>query len=157
MRKLLQISFRLDDIFQAAQQIAPYLQQNNMLAFSGDMGAGKTTFISALCKVLEVKDAVSSPTFALINEYHRTEGQGEDYKKIYHMDWYRIKDNAEAIAAGIEDCLLQKDSICLIEWPEKASGLLPRPFLYAQIHWLDASERSLEICLIEKQDTLPFA
>ncbi len=157
MRKLLQISFRLDDIFQAAQQIAPYLQQNNLLAFAGDMGAGKTTFIIALCKVLAVIDTVSSPTFALINEYHRANGQGEDYKKIYHMDWYRIKDNAEAIAAGIEDCLVQKDSICLIEWPEKASALLPRPFLFAQIQWLDTNERSLALSLIEKQDPLPFA
>ena len=88
-------------------------------AFYAPMGAGKTTLIHALCEYLGVSSAISSPTFALINEY-----TGKREKTIYHMDWYRLKDEAEAIQAGIEDCLMS-EQLCLIEWPEKAPSLLP--------------------------------
>jgi len=91
--------------------------------FHAGMGTGKTSFIHALCEVLEVKDTVTSPTFALINEY-----ESPIAGIIYHMDWYRLKDEEEAIQAGIEEALLS-GNLCLIEWPEKASGLLPeKPF-----------------------------
>ncbi len=91
--------------------------------FHAGMGTGKTSFIHALCEVLEVKDTVTSPTFALINEY-----ESPIAGIIYHMDWYRLKDEEEAIQAGIEEALLS-GNLCLIEWPEKAFGLLPeKPF-----------------------------
>lgn len=91
--------------------------------FHASMGTGKTSFIHALCDVLEVKDTVSSPTFSIINEYESAQAG-----TVYHMDWYRIKDEEEAIQAGIEDALLS-GNLCLVEWPEKAEGLLPeKPF-----------------------------
>jgi tRNA threonylcarbamoyladenosine biosynthesis protein TsaE len=107
------------------------------------MGAGKTTFIHALCDYLGVEDAVSSPTFALINEYHFL--QDERDKTIYHMDWYRLRDTAEAIAAGLADALNQKNAYCFVEWPEKALDLLPRPYLWLEINMGEqADERSIE-------------
>jgi tRNA threonylcarbamoyladenosine biosynthesis protein TsaE len=138
---LLQFSFTLNtladkmpDFWQAA---APY----RVLAFSGHLGAGKTTFIHALCEYLGVEDAVSSPTFALINEYHFDQS-GKD-KVIYHMDWYRLRDTEEAINAGMEDALLQPDAWCFVEWPEKATELLPANCLWIEIEVLDAEERML--------------
>lgn len=93
---------------------APY----RVFAFHGPMGAGKTTFIHALCAEMQVEDAVSSPTFSLINEYDSPRGA------IYHMDLYRLRDEQEAIGAGIEDALYS-GNICFVEWPEKAGHLLP--------------------------------
>ena len=91
--------------------------------FHAGMGTGKTSFIHALCEILEVKDTVSSPTFSIINEYESAQAG-----TVYHVDWYRLKDEEEAIQAGIEDALLS-GNLCLVEWPEKAAGLLPEnPF-----------------------------
>jgi tRNA threonylcarbamoyladenosine biosynthesis protein TsaE len=107
------------------------------------MGAGKTTFIHHLCDYLGVEDAVSSPTFALINEYHFL-NNGQD-KTIYHMDWYRINSEEEAINAGIEDALLNKDAYCFVEWPEKAIHLLPQPYLWIEIEVLDETKRKMTV------------
>jgi tRNA threonylcarbamoyladenosine biosynthesis protein TsaE len=101
------------------------------------MGAGKTTFIHALCKVLNVKNAVSSPTFAIINEY-----KSVDAGIIYHMDLYRIKNEKEAVEAGIEDCLLS-GNFCLVEWPDKIPGLLPDNSLQIFIDVNDNKTRRL--------------
>lgn len=105
--------------------------------FHAGMGTGKTSFIHALCEVLEVKDTVTSPTFALINEY-----ESPIAGIIYHMDWYRLKDEEEAIQAGIEEALLS-GNLCLIEWPEKASGLLPENPLEVFMEILDEKMRRL--------------
>ena len=86
------------------------------------MGAGKTTFIHALCDLKGVKDTVGSPTFSIINEYNYSEGGKE--KKIFHIDLYRLRDEEEASRAGVEDCLYSGHT-CLLEWPEKAPALLP--------------------------------
>ena len=142
MTDQLQISYSLSNIEQAAHQFWQYLHQYRIFAFSGDMGAGKTTFIRALCSVMGVHDTVSSPTFALINEYRA------DDQVIFHMDWYRLKDTEEAIQAGIEDCLLRKDAICLIEWPEKAPELLPKPYLWVDIRSVNELERKIEVKLV---------
>lgn len=139
---IVQISYSLGNIESATNQLWQCANQYRVWAFSGEMGAGKTTFISSLCKQLGVKDAVSSPTFAIINEYQLpTVG---DTRKIYHMDWYRINDEEEAINAGIEDCLLQNDNFSLIEWPEKALSLLPTPHLWIEIQTTSPTERYLE-------------
>jgi len=98
-----------------------------VLAFHGEMGAGKTTFIHALCGVMGVKGAVSSPTFSIINQYTAAAGD-----TIYHMDLYRLKDANEAVNAGVEDCLYSQ-SICLVEWPEKAPGIFPDDTLHITI------------------------
>ncbi len=100
-----------------------------VVAFRAGMGAGKTTFISALCRVLGVEsDEISSPTFAIINVYERVPS-GEE---IYHFDCYRLEDLGEALDMGAED-YLYSGSLCLIEWPDVIEGILPDDTLYVDI------------------------
>lgn len=106
------------------------------------MGAGKTTFIHALCDYLNVKDTVSSPTFALINEYHFNNSEGQD-QLIFHMDLYRIGSHEEAAQAGIEDALMNKNAYCFVEWAEKATGLMPLPYLDIYIETVDDTMRTI--------------
>lgn len=106
-------------------------------AFYAPMGAGKTTMIHAVCELLGVKEAISSPTFALINEYASPLAG-----TIYHMDWYRLKDEEEAIQAGMEDAVLS-DHYCFIEWPEKAEGILPPDTFVIQIDPIDENTRKI--------------
>src|SRR5437879_4559526 len=103
---LLQFAYTLENMEPAVKRFWDVAGSYNLLAFSGEMGAGKTTFIHKLCDYLQVQDAVSSPTFALINEYHFTGQMGQD-NVIYHLDWYRLKNSEEAINAGMEDCIEQ--------------------------------------------------
>jgi tRNA threonylcarbamoyladenosine biosynthesis protein TsaE len=103
------------------------------------MGAGKTTFIHALCEVLKVKGAISSPTFSIINQYTT-----EMNTTIYHMDLYRLKDEQEAINAGVEDCLYSGNT-CLVEWPEKAPGIFPGDTLHVTITLVNANTRKLNV------------
>jgi len=107
-------------------------------AFHAGMGSGKTTFIHALCDVLQVKDAVGSPTFAIINEYISPLAG-----RLFHMDWYRMKDEEEAIQAGCEDCIYS-GNYCFIEWPEKFPELLPEETLHIALHAMN-NERRLQI------------
>lgn len=109
-----------------------------VFAVGGKMGAGKTTFIQALCKAKKVEDLVGSPTFSLINEYQFPKGI------IYHLDLYRLKDEEEAIRAGIEDCLYSGE-ICLVEWPERAPGIFPPDTLYLHIEVLDEMKRKIKV------------
>lgn len=105
--------------------------------FYAPMGAGKTTFVHALAELLQVKSAVSSPTFALINEYSSPVAG-----TIYHMDWYRLKDEEEAIQAGMEDAILS-NHYCFIEWPEKAAGILPDEVFRIGIEAVDEHTRKI--------------
>ena len=113
------VEYRLSEIKNVSQQLWNEAKAHKIWAFHGEMGAGKTTFIHALCEVLGVTDTISSPTFAIINEY-----KSDIAGTIFHSDWYRIKNEEEALQAGVEDCLLS-GNLCLIEWPEKAPGILP--------------------------------
>lgn len=133
----MELLFSKDQIKQAAVETWKQNKAKKIWAFHGEMGAGKTTFIHALCEALEVKDVVSSPTFAIINEY-----KSEVVGTIYHMDWYRLKDEEEAIQAGIEDSLLS-GNLCLIEWPEKAAGLLPDDTLNLYVETIDENTRKI--------------
>ena len=147
MQKLsLVLSYSLNNINNAVAQFWQHASKYRIIAFSGQLGAGKTTFIHALCEYLGVTDVVSSPTFALINEYHFLDSTNRD-NTIYHMDWYRLKDANEAIDAGMEDCLNNKDVYCFIEWPEKAAELLPYPHLWINIEPVNETERKIEISL----------
>ncbi len=121
--------FELPQIKAVAKAVWKEGKAQKVWIFHASMGTGKTSFIHALCEVLEVKDTVSSPSYALINEY-----ESAIVGTIYHMDWYRLKDEEEAIQAGIEDAI-DSGNLCLIEWPEKAAGLLPdKPFeVYMEI------------------------
>jgi ATPase, YjeE family len=113
-----------------------------IFAFHGEMGAGKTTFIHALCRAKGVHDVITSPTFSLINEYRFAQA-GKD-KRIYHMDLYRIKDEEEAAQAGIEDCLNSGD-ICLVEWPGKASSFFDADTVHVFIEAIDPQTRRIQI------------
>ncbi len=113
-------------------------------AFYAPMGSGKTTFIHSLCKFLGVSASVSSPTFAIINEY-----QSANAGTIHHMDWYRLKNEEEAIQAGVEDVLNSGDR-CLVEWPEQAPGLLPDNTLHIRIEMLNENTR--RICTFKPAD-----
>jgi tRNA threonylcarbamoyladenosine biosynthesis protein TsaE len=108
----------LDDINQAARKFIELMGEHRLFAFYGGMGAGKTTFIKALCQELGVADNVSSPTFAIVNEY------GSDIGPIYHFDFYRIKSPAEVMDLGFED-YAYSGHLCLMEWPELIEDLLP--------------------------------
>jgi tRNA threonylcarbamoyladenosine biosynthesis protein TsaE len=108
----------LDKIADAAQEFVAQMGNRRVFAFHGGMGAGKTTFIKAICQHLGVKDAVTSPTFAIVNEY------GSDIGPIYHFDFYRIKNLGEVMDLGFED-YAYSGNLCLMEWPELIEELLP--------------------------------
>ena len=129
--------YRIEDINNVAKQLWVEGRGHKVWAFYGQMGAGKTTFIHALCDILQVQGAVSSPTFAVINEYN-----SHVAGTIYHMDWYRLKDEEEAIQAGVEDCLYG-GNLCLVEWPEKAAGLLPDDTFNINIEAIDEGKRKI--------------
>lgn len=136
----MELIFSLDDIQENATLFWKAAKDATIFAFHGEMGAGKTTFIHALCDVKKVNDVVGSPTFSLINEYSYTEDGAE--KKIYHIDLYRLKNEQEAMQAGVEDCLYS-GHICLVEWPEKAAGLFPENTLHAYISLEGSQKRKL--------------
>lgn len=141
----LQISYSLANIENAINKLWQYAHQYRVWLLQGEMGAGKTTLVHTLCKTIGVKDTVSSPTFALINEYHFLLHNRDEV--IYHMDWYRLRDAEEAIGAGIEDILLKPQGYCLIEWPQKAASLLPKKYASIEISVLSQDERQI-ICIL---------
>jgi len=137
------LAFSLEEIGDAARQFWQWAAGRRVFAFSGSLGAGKTTFIHALCEVLGVRDAVSSPTFALINEYRFRDAGGAE-RIILHMDWYRLRDLDEAIDAGMEDALLRQDAICFVEWPVRAAELLAMPHVAVELSAESQNRRLLE-------------
>jgi tRNA threonylcarbamoyladenosine biosynthesis protein TsaE len=126
------------DLKEAAKKLLDFNKENKIFVFYGDMAAGKTTFIKAICAELGVFDTVSSPTFSIVNEY---EGNGE---RIYHFDFYRIKSIQEAFDIGYEEYFYSGD-ICLIEWPEKVEELLPEHYVKVKISTIDLDKRKLLI------------
>jgi tRNA threonylcarbamoyladenosine biosynthesis protein TsaE len=126
---------QMDDI---AQSLIKKFGTQSVWAFHAPMGAGKTTLITALCKLLGVQDRVNSPTFAIMNEY---QGLG---KVIYHMDWYRLENDGEARRAGVEMAIEDSD-FCFIEWPEKAINLIPSDALHIEIEILGPEHRRIFI------------
>lgn len=128
--------FSLDQIETVAAVFLKKFPSHKIWAFHAPMGAGKTTFINALCKQLGVKDGLSSPTFSIVNEYASEKGP------VYHMDWYRLQSESEALDAGIED-ILHCGGYCFVEWPENALGLLGPEVLHLNLEVLDPSTRRL--------------
>ena len=118
----------LDTIRDAAREFVAAMDDRTVFAFRGAMGAGKTTFIKAICEELGVEDVINSPTFAIINEY-RSATTGE---LIYHFDFYRINKLSEAEDIGTED-YFYSGALCFIEWPEKVEDLLPGDVVEVQI------------------------
>ncbi|MGP1492951.1 MAG: tRNA (adenosine(37)-N6)-threonylcarbamoyltransferase complex ATPase subunit type 1 TsaE [Prevotella fusca] len=109
----------LDTIHEAAKEFIKGMGEGKVFAFYGKMGAGKTTFIKALCEVLGVEDVITSPTFAIINEY-----TDDNDEPIYHFDFYRIKKLEEVYDMGYED-YFYSGNLCLLEWPELIEEILP--------------------------------
>ena len=119
----------LEELHDAAKGLLKNFPSDRIFLFYGEMGAGKTTFINALCAELGVMDNTSSPTFSLVNEY-----QGAQ-ETIYHFDFYRLKDEEEALDMGYEE-YFYSDAYCFVEWPEKIPNLLPA----------DARTVAIEVC-----------
>ena len=131
------LSFTLLEIKQAAETVLRFGKDRKVWAIHGEMGAGKTTFIHALCESLGVTSTIGSPTYSIINEY-----KSKQAGIIYHMDWYRLKDEEEALQAGVEDCILSGNQ-CFIEWPERAEGLIPDDCLHLSLNIVDEQTREV--------------
>ena len=129
---------QLSEIRSAAREFLSKMGNDTVFAFYGQMGAGKTTFIKALCEELGVKETITSPTFAIVNEYR--DGQG---LSIYHFDFYRINKLEEAYDFGYED-YFYSGNLCFIEWPELVESLLPEKTLHVSISETPAGSRVVE-------------
>lgn len=129
----------LEDIDQAAIEFVKSMGDNTVFAFRGEMGAGKTTFIKAICGKLGVSDTINSPTFAIVNEYRSDSGE-----LIYHFDFYRINKVEEAFDFGYED-YFYSGSLCFIEWPELIENLLPADTVNVSIKVLEDGSRSVVV------------
>jgi len=132
------LEYSFQQIHEAAQKCLAEINDKKVIAFHGPMGSGKTTLIHAICDEKKVTSPVSSPTFALINEYTSPGGS------IYHIDLYRLDDEEEAVRAGVEDCLYSGKT-CLVEWPEKAPSIFPEDTIHVFIELLSDNTRRLII------------
>ena len=127
----------LKTLEKAAKELIDSFPGQRVFAFYGKMGAGKTTFIQEICKVLGSYDTVTSPSFALINEYTTLNGHS-----IFHFDFYRIKELEEAYDLGYED-YLYSGNYCLIEWPEKIESILPQKYVSVHIEAMENGKRKV--------------
>lgn len=130
----------LEHIHEAAKAFIAAMGDNTVFAFYAKMGAGKTTFIKAVCEELGVTDVINSPTFAIVNEY-RSDTTGE---LIYHFDFYRIKKLEEVYDMGYED-YFYSGALCFIEWPELIDDLLPGDAVKVRIDELEDGSRTVSI------------
>ncbi|MBK6263887.1 tRNA (adenosine(37)-N6)-threonylcarbamoyltransferase complex ATPase subunit type 1 TsaE [Marivirga sp. S37H4] len=133
-KNLLFEKVKLVDLAEVAREIFHFGKEYSIWAFQAEMGGGKTTFIKSLCSYLQVSDHVSSPTFALVNEY-----ESPKVGLIYHFDFYRIKNELEAFEIGAEE-YFYSGNLCLIEWPEMIPSLLPDSFLKISIVSADKAD-----------------
>ena len=137
----------ISSINSAAKQLIKHLNNYNIVAMYGEMGAGKTTLIKAVCNNLDVIDTVTSPTFSLINEYNTEKGQ-----KIYHLDFYRIENIEEIYDFGYEE-YFYSNNLCFIEWPEKIKDHLPESTLNVIIKIVSKNKRIVELHVNNNQNT----
>jgi len=126
----------INELDVAAKKLIAFAGDEKIFLLYGDMGAGKTTFIQAVCKTLGVNEPVTSPTFSIVNEYSGPES------KIYHFDFYRLKKQDEALDMGYEE-YFYSGNYCFIEWPEKIPDLLPEHYIRADIRILSNNDRML--------------
>lgn len=123
----------------AASEVLKFFDESAIVCFHGEMGAGKTTFIKVICDQLGVQDAMSSPTFSIVNEYR----DGTDCP-IYHFDFYRVEKHEEALDIGVEEYFYSGD-LCLIEWPEMIKELIPEKHLEISIKLVGDNSREITI------------
>ena len=134
----MEIVFTIDELESVAQQIIAQ-QPARVILFHGEMGVGKTTLIKQLCKTLGVTEATSSPTFSLVNEYETTTNQ-----IVYHFDFYRLKNEMEALDMGADD-YFYSGNWCFIEWAEKIPNLIPEEHAIITIELVDDGKRHLTL------------
>ncbi len=132
----------VDEIDTAARQLLAEGRERSVWLLDGDMGAGKTTLIKALCRTLGVISTVQSPTFSIVNEYTTHEGHA-----IYHFDCYRLRNEAEALDIGIEE-YVDSGNYCFIEWPEKIMNLWPVTYYQVHIAVADDGSRTVEANIV---------
>lgn len=133
----------LERLIEVAKELIESYSDDRIFAFYGQMGAGKTTFIQAICRVLGSNDNINSPSFSIINEYSTFLGES-----IYHFDFYRIKNLEEAFDLGYED-YFYSDKVCLIEWPEKIEPLLPRKYVKVTLEVSESGTRQIQAKLMD--------
>lgn len=131
----------LDALDAAAKEFLEAIGGNTIIAFYGHLGAGKTTFIKALCDRLGVEDNVCSPTFTIVNEYQAASGD-----PVFHFDFYRIDSLKEAQDLGLDE-YFYSGGLCLMEWPEKIADLLPEETVEVHIEPIDEVTRRISICM----------
>lgn len=129
----------LGDLSKIGALVLESLEGRTIVAFRGEMGAGKTTLINEICGLLGVEDNVTSPTFALVNEYRDRDGQ-----PVYHFDFYRIEKPEEAFDLGYEE-YFDSGALCLVEWPERIESLLPENIMTVRIDIEDGHSRNFTI------------
>lgn len=128
-----------EELSQVADALLDALNGRTVVALRGEMGAGKTTLIRAVAEALGVEDQVTSPTFALVNQY-----EGANGERLFHFDFYRIDDVREAFDLGYEEYFYSGD-LCFVEWPEKIEALLPEEVVEVRIRVDSPTERTFEI------------
>ncbi len=135
----MEYEFSLEEIEAVAKEFWNNNKNKTIFCFYGEMGVGKTTFIQAICRATGVTSNMSSPTFSIINEYRNAQ-----HEIIYHMDLYRLKDEEEAVAAGVENSLYS-NGLCLIEWPQIIENILPENHLRISLTRTAENKRLLKI------------
>ena len=126
----------LSDLPKVAQHIVSAFPDERIFLFYGEMGAGKTTLVNALCTALGVQEQTSSPTFSIVNEYSSTQGT------LYHFDFYRLKNEMEAYDMGYEE-YFYSGNYCFVEWPEKIASLLPPSYVSVTIEVTESQQRTI--------------
>jgi tRNA threonylcarbamoyladenosine biosynthesis protein TsaE len=142
-RKLVLEDQGLDDLDDVARQIRQLAGDCTVWLLSGDLGVGKTTLLKSIARIFSIRDAVSSPTFGLVNEY-----RDRNDNPFYHFDFYRIEDIREVVDIGFDE-YLDSGAYCFIEWPEKIEALLPDQFVLIRIKEQSPELRRFEIDLYE--------
>ncbi|WP_343668875.1 tRNA (adenosine(37)-N6)-threonylcarbamoyltransferase complex ATPase subunit type 1 TsaE [Chitinophaga sp.] len=137
-------TFTIEELPGVAQSFWAQYGAPRIFTLEGAMGAGKTTFVKALCAAKGVEDTTASPTFSIINQYAYRTNDGVT-RNIYHLDLYRLRDEEEAIGAGVEDTLYQDGAICFVEWPDIIQDLLPADTIRLQLTVLPDQRRQLRV------------
>ena len=133
----MELIFNLQEIDDAAKKFISLFYNKKIFGFNGEMGAGKTTFIHAVCRQMGVTERMASPTYPIINQY-----KAVDNSTIYHIDLFRLKDIKEAIQTGVEECI-NSGEYCFIEWPEKIISILPLFTINTFIEIMDDTQRRM--------------
>lgn len=135
----------IEELDEAVTKLLAFAGKRKVLLFSGEIGAGKTTFIQAFCRHFGVREKVTSPTFSLINEYSFLNENSVE-SNIYHMDLYRLKGVEEALDIGIEE-YLYSEKYCLIEWPKIIENILPEDSVQVDIEEIEGGERRMRFMM----------